>query len=63
VGWCNIEVGIVEEGVALEPLPREARGLDGLELPKTINYHRGGQVLVRVVVQKNGIVPSVNKFC
>jgi hypothetical protein len=31
--WCNDKAGIVEEGVALEPLPWEAKGLDGLELP------------------------------
>ena len=30
---CNSEAGIVKEGAALEPLPWEARALDGLELP------------------------------
>jgi len=26
---------MVEEGAALEPLPREAKGFDGLELPRS----------------------------
>ena len=29
---------MVEEGVAFEPLPCEARGLDGLELPMTVPF-------------------------
>jgi len=33
---------MVEEGVALEPLPWEARGLDGLELPRSVRLRGRG---------------------
>jgi hypothetical protein len=39
VEGCNVEAGIVEEGVGLEPLPWEAKGLNGLELPIMVRCH------------------------
>lgn len=60
--WCNVEAEMVAEGAALEPLPWEAQGLDGLELPRTIQRHGLGDGLGLTKSLKKWLMSSVKNF-
>ena len=58
------EAGIVKEGAALKPLPWEARGLDGLELPgQVVATSYAVKVFLVSVLRKMRWCRSVKKYC